>query len=190
MITVTHCVKPPCASDPPAQFALLGNVKSPKSCALPVDAIVIKSIVFTLFPDPLAAVVPPENVPLTLLLLPVIFLLATVKLPKSVAFPSVAIVIKLIVSTTLGDLPPPKQPRTALLTLPWPDWSSVKSPNLSGDHPLAIKTNAMVNKLLLSSSPPANTALVPFERPATFLVGTELKVFPKDVFSPNDCKFI
>ena len=80
-------------SDPPESADLLTTVKSPKSCALPVDAIVIKSMVFTLFPDPLEAVVPPAIVPLIRLVLPEIFLLAAVKSPKSVAFPSVEIVI-------------------------------------------------------------------------------------------------
>ena len=61
--------------------ALATFAKSPKSDAFPVVAIVIKSIVFTLLPVPLAAVVPAANVHLMLLLLPEIFLLPSVRSP-------------------------------------------------------------------------------------------------------------
>ena len=55
--------------------ALATFAKSPKSDAFPVVAIVIKSIVFTLFTVQLEAVVPAANVPLMLLLLPDIFMI-------------------------------------------------------------------------------------------------------------------
>ena len=79
-------------SDPPESEDLLTTVKSPKSCALPVDAIVIKSMIFRLFPDPLDCTWPPENVPLIRLVLPARFHHISVRTPKSVAFPSVEIV--------------------------------------------------------------------------------------------------
>ena len=95
--------------------ALATFAKSPKSDAFPVDAIVIKSIVFTLFPVPLEAVVPAANVPLMLLLLPDIYHLACVRSPKSCPLPSDLIVIKSILFTVVGAaFPPTNTPRVEL----------------------------------------------------------------------------
>ena len=119
------------------------TVKSPKSCAFPVDAIVIKSMVFVLFPDPLDCGWPPPNVPPIRLVLPERFLLATVKSPKSVAFHSAVIVtysITLEVSgDRVGDDPPAHTPRIPLDTAVLLFTSTLKLPNLVPD-PLVANT--------------------------------------------------
>ena len=78
-------------------------------------------MVFTLpTPAPLAAVVPPAKVPLVLLLLPEIFLLPSVRSPKSCPLPSDAIVTKSILVTHNGPegaFPPANIPRVELETL-------------------------------------------------------------------------
>ena len=66
---------------------VLACVKSPKSDAFPVDAIVTKSITFCR-----VGVAPPPNTPLILLDVPPSPCLLTLKSPKSCPFPIVAIV--------------------------------------------------------------------------------------------------
>ena len=92
-----------------AKLCCLVAVKSPKSAASPVDAIVTKSMVFVFA----GSTNPAAKIPLVGLeqaARP--FLLATVKSPKSCAFPVDAIVIKSMVFTLAGDSnPDPNSPR-------------------------------------------------------------------------------
>ena len=87
---------------PPAEADTVAAVKSPKSVASPVFAIVTKSIVFTSpgEPDP----VPPTNKPLVSLLCEVSLCQATDKSPKSAALP-VVIKVKCSITFTCGELP-------------------------------------------------------------------------------------
>ena len=88
-----------------APVVFLTAVKSPKSCAsTPCDAIVIKSMIFELL-----GVSPPPNNALVEFEHAMRPFLATVKLPKSVAFPVVEMVTKSITSET--SPPPPNTPR-------------------------------------------------------------------------------
>ena len=102
---------------------LLTTVISPKSCASPVVAIVINSIIFT-FPEGLSS--PPIHNPLVGFAHPHGLCFVDDKLPKSTAFPDAAIVTKSIVSTS--GFPPPHTPRVAFDKEPiWFD-DRVRSP--------------------------------------------------------------
>ena len=83
---------PPCPFDAPAVFSI-ADKQSPKSVALPVEAIVITSIVLVLLP----AIAPAAKIPLVWLEVPAGVDLATVKSPKSEALPVEAIVIYWII---------------------------------------------------------------------------------------------
>ena len=86
-------------------YLLLAVVMSPKSNALPVDEIVIKSIIFDT-PGSL----PPKNNPRIELDAAPKFLLASVKLPKSIASPVDAIVTYSISLLYVGVRPPQIRP--------------------------------------------------------------------------------
>ena len=79
------------------------EVKSPKSCAFPADAMVTNSTVFTL-----EGVTPPINNPLVGEQSPTTSCVVAVKSPKSDASPVVAMVINSILLIILDpSLPPP-----------------------------------------------------------------------------------
>ena len=103
----------------PAGFSVVPLIKSPKSVASPVVAIVKNSIAL-LSPPPNTARVGDANEPTDDF--------AEVVFPKSDAFPAVAIVIKSIVSVTLGDPPPKNIPLVLFPAPPIFLLAKVKSP--------------------------------------------------------------
>ena len=94
-------------SDKPNPLIPKVSVKSPKSCASPADAIVIKLITLLLDDGAVAQLI----IPLVGEAHPLGLFTAAVKSPKSVASPSVGIVTNSIVLTGLGSFPPANIPR-------------------------------------------------------------------------------
>ena len=115
---------------------LAPSVKSPKSVASPVDAIVTKSSVLSTEPAvPDAYGLPPVITPLVLLERAVFWYPELVVSPNNVAFPVVAIVTKSIVSTEekgegVAVAPPANIDLVELPTVVVVYLACVKSPNI------------------------------------------------------------
>ena len=100
------------------------SVRSPKSCPLPVEPIVIYSITFE-FP---AFPVPPANKPLVEEAAEPRFIRATVRSPKSVELPVDPIVTYSITSFTVPVSPPPRIPLVEFVKADGPWTAALRSP--------------------------------------------------------------